>query len=619
MMEFLHALPGWARSVWLQQHFDTILGFFTQSDLSRYDYLGFNLIMTQSNAMKKEEFTTGENFAELFEESIKEERTEGSVVEGKVIDITNDFVTIDVGLKSEGKVPMKEFTSGDEGARVNVGDTVQVYIERLEGNNGMAQLSYEKALRQKAWSNLENNYKEGDTVDGVIFGRVKGGFTVDIGGVVAFLPGSQVDIRPVKDITPLLNIKQPFQILKMDYKQGNIVVSRRAIMEESRQEARDEMLSNITEGQTLEGTVKNITDYGAFIDLGSLDGLLHVTDISWSRISHPSEVLSLGQKLKVKVIKFNEETKRISLGMKQLEANPWDGIETRYPIGATCKGTVTNITDYGAFVEIEQGIEGLVHVSEISWSKNNVHPSKLLTIGQEVTAKVLDIDSAKHRISLGIKQCEENPWSEFAAKHPEGSVVEGEVKNLVDFGLFVGLEGGVDGLVHISDISWSEKPEEEAKQFKSGQKIQVKVLGVDVSKERISLGIKQLQEDPKQDAVKGLNKGAVVTCTVSAVREDGIEVDFDDCTGNFIRKADLARERVEQRPDRFAVGDRVDAKIISVDKNSLKVTLSIKALEVEEQKRAIAEYGSTDSGASLGDILGAALNSSSADKKGGKK
>jgi small subunit ribosomal protein S1 len=478
----------------------------------------------------------------------------------------------------------------------------------------MAQLSFEKAIRQRAWKNLEDNFKEGDTVDGTIFGRVKGGFTVDIGGVVAFLPGSQVDIRPVKDITPLLNVKQPFQILKMDHKQGNIVVSRRSILEESRQEARDEMLSNIVEGQVLEGIVKNITDYGAFIDLGSVDGLLHVTDISWSRISHPSEILTLGQKLNVKVIKYNEDTKRISLGIKQLESNPWQGVAEKYPAGSKCKGVVTNITDYGAFIELEQGIEGLVHVSEISWAKGNTHPSRLLAVGQEVQVKVLDMDTDKHRISLGIKQCEENPWNEFASKYPEGSIVEGEVRNQVDFGLFVGLEGGVDGLVHISDVSWSESPEEELKTFTSGQKISVKVLGVDVAKERISLGIKQLKDDPKQESIKGLKKGAVVTCTVSAVREEGIEVDYDGFVGNFIKRNELARERVEQRPDRFAVGDRVDAKIISIDKNSCKMSLSIKALEVEEQKRAIAEYGSTDSGASLGDILGAALNSSSEEK-----
>ncbi len=570
--------------------------------------------MTKSGAVKKEEFTTGENFAELFEESVKEERTEGSVVEGRVISIENDYVTIDVGLKSEGKVPMKEFTGAEDSITVKVGDLIDVYIERLEGQNGMAQLSYEKAVRQRAWKNLEDNFKEGDTVDGTIFGRVKGGFTVDIGGVVAFLPGSQVDIRPIKDITPLLNVKQPFQILKMDHKQGNIVVSRRSILEESRQEARDEMLSNIVEGQTLEGVVKNITDYGAFIDLGSVDGLLHVTDISWSRISHPSEVLTLGQKLNVKVIKYNEETKRISLGIKQLEQNPWQGVAAKYPTGSKHNGKVTNITDYGAFVELEQGIEGLVHVSEISWAKGNAHPSRLLAVGQEVKVQVLDMDTDKHRISLGIKQCEENPWSEFAAKHPEGTIVEGEVRNQVDFGLFVGLSGGVDGLVHISDVSWSESPEEELKKFTSGQKIQVKVLGVDVSKERISLGIKQLDEDPKQESIKGLQKGAVITCTVSAVREEGIELDYEGFAGNFIKRNDLARERVEQRPDRFAVGDRVDAKIISIDKNSCKMNLSIKALEVEEQKRAIAEYGSTDSGASLGDILGAALNSSSEDK-----
>lgn len=562
-----------------------------------------------------QEYDTKENFADLFEASLENEIQEGSVVTGKVIAVDNETARIDVGLKTEGKVLLKEFAVGSEKPSINIGDEVEVYLERMESNNGEASLSYEKALRQRSWDNLEKNYKEGDTVDGVIFGRVKGGFTVDVEGVIAFLPGSQVDIRPVKDISPLMDIKQPFQILKMDGKQGNIVVSRRSILEESRMEERSEMLSKISEGVVLEGTVKNITDYGAFVDLGSVDGLLHVTDISWSRISHPTEVLNIGQKINVKVIKFNEETKRISLGMKQLEGNPWEGISDRFPTNTKVTGRVTNITDYGAFVEISEGIEGLVHVSEISWVKNNSHPSKFFKVGEEIEVMVLDINSEKHRISLGVKQCSDNPWESFAASYPVGSILEGEVKNIVDFGLFVGLDKGLDGLVHISDLTWDENPEEEFNKFKVGDNIKVKVLSIDPGKERISLGSKQLTENPNAVSFDGLEKGARVTCVVSEVRDDGIEVMVNDSIKSFIKRNDLSQERVEQRPDRFAVGDKVDAKVISLDKKNSSAVLSIKALEVAEQQKAIQEYGSADSGASLGDILGAALGSSEAAKK----
>jgi small subunit ribosomal protein S1 len=561
-------------------------------------------------------FTTGESFEELFAQSIETEPKEGTLTKGRVVRIENDFVVIDAGLKSEGYVPKREFEIAKEADRLNVGDIVEVYIERLENREGKTVLSREKALREEAWERLEKIYEEGKNVNGTIFGRVKGGFTVDLQGVVAFLPGSQVDIRPIKDVGPLMNIEQPFQVLKMDRRQGNIVVSRRAIMEESRQEARDELLSQVSEGQVMEGIVKNITDYGAFIDLGSIDGLLHVTDISWSRINHPSEVLSLGQKIKVKIIKYNEETKRISLGMKQLETNPWQDIGAKFPIGSVLKGNVTNITDYGAFVELEPGIEGLVHVSEISWTKNNVHPRKLLSGGQEVKVKVLDIDPDKHRISLGIKQCEENPWQNFASKHNVGDVVEGEVKNLVDFGMFVGFEGDIDGLVHVSDVTWEGNAEEALKAHKPGDRIQAKILSYDPEKQRISLGIKQLAGDPAGELLSDLKKNATVTCVVTQVQEDGIEVSLKDgALTSFIKRADLSRDRVEQRPDRFAVNDRVDAKIVSVDKSGRKVTLSIKALEMDAHKKAIEEYGSTDSGASLGDILGAALDKSKAKKK----
>lgn len=562
-----------------------------------------------------DQFDMNENFAELFEEFMqKNQIAEGQVVKGRVAAIENGMVIVDVGLKAEGRIPLKEFGHA-KAQELKAGDDVEVYLERFENKNGEAVLSREKALREEAWERLEKLSEKGERVDGVIFGRVKGGFTVDLGGAVAFLPGSQVDIRPVRDISPLMNISQPFQILKMDRKRGNIVVSRRAVLEESRMEARAELLENVKEGQVLEGVVKNITDYGAFIDMGGIDGLLHVTDISWKRINHPSEVLNLGQTVKVIVTKFDQESKRISLGMKQLESNPWETISAKYPVGARIKGNVTNIADYGAFVEIEPGIEGLVHVSEMSWTKKNVHPSKIVSTSQEVLVEVLDIDAAKHRISLGMKQCEENPWNQFAALYQVGSAIEGEIKNITDFGLFVGLEGDIDGLVHHSDISWNEPGEEAIKAFKKGDMVKARVLAIDVEKERISLGIKQLGENPVAADMGELKKGDAVTCTVTKVQEDGIEVKVGDNLTTFIKKADLARERQEQRPERFAVGDRVDAKIASLDKNSGKISVSIKALEVENQKKAIAEYGSADSGASLGDILGAALSEAKKSKQ----
>lgn len=563
-------------------------------------------------------FEVTENFAELFEEYMQvNQLSEGQVVKGIVTAIENDIVIIDVGLKSEGRVPLKEFGHTAKADELKVGDTVEVYLERFENKHGETGLSREKALREEAWERLEKMSERAERVDGVIFGRVKGGFTVDLGGAVAFLPGSQVDIRPVRDISPLMNITQPFQILKMDRKRGNIVVSRRAVLEESRLEARAELLENVKEGQVLEGVVKNITDYGAFIDMGGVDGLLHVTDISWKRINHPSEVLSLGQTVTVVVTKFDEATKRISLGMKQLESNPWETIGVKYPVGSRITGQVTNITDYGAFVEIEAGIEGLVHVSEMSWTKKNVHPSKMVSTSQEVQVEVLDIDASKHRISLGMKQCEENPWTHFASAFTVGSEIEGEIKNITDFGLFVGLEGDIDGLVHHSDISWSESGEEAIKQYKKGETVKAKVLAIDVEKERISLGIKQLAENPLSGEIGEMKKNDTVTCTVTKVQEDGIEVKVGDNLSTFIKKADLSRDRQEQRPERYAVGDRVDAKVTSLDKASGKVAVSIKSLEVDNQKKAIAEYGSTDSGASLGDILGAAL--SEAEKKKAKK
>jgi small subunit ribosomal protein S1 len=557
-----------------------------------------------------------ESFAALLDQALgTASGLEGTVIKGIVLAVENDQVLIDVGLKSEGRVALKEFAAPGRPAEIKAGDTVEVYLERMEDKNGEAQLSREKARREEAWTQLEKSFQANERVTGVIFGRVKGGFTVDLNGAVAFLPGSQVDIRPVRDITPLLGSPQPFQILKMDRSRGNIVVSRRAVLEESRAEARSELVASLKEGQILQGVVKNITDYGAFVDLGGVDGLLHVTDIAWRRINHPSEALHIGQTVKVQVIRFNPETQRISLGMKQLEADPWEGVELKYPSGARYKGRVTNITDYGAFVELEPGVEGLVHVSEMSWTKKNVHPGKIVSTSQEVEVMVLDVDPQKRRISLGLKQTMANPWEAFVEKNPVGTELEGEVKNITEFGLFVGLPGEIDGMVHLSDLDWNKAGEEAINDYKKGDMVKVRVLDVDVEKERISLGIKQLASDPFESTLAGVKKGDVVTTTVTAINDGGIEVLLGDGMPGFIRKAELSRDRAEQRPDRFAVGEKVDAKITALDRATRKVTLSIKAREFEEEKKAMAEYGSSDSGASLGDILGAALGRRGATEK----
>jgi small subunit ribosomal protein S1 len=558
---------------------------------------------------------TGENmsFSALLDESFKGVKSfEGSVVEGTVVGVDDEFVTLDVGLKSEGRIPLREFSNGGIAAEIKIGDKVEVFIERMENKDGEAGLSREKARREESWVLLERQHKANERVTGVIFGRVKGGFTVDLTGAVAFLPGSQVDIRPVRDVGPLMGTPQPFLILKMDRARGNIVVSRRAVLEESRAEARTELVAGLKEGQELQGVVKNITDYGAFIDLGGVDGLLHVTDISWKRINHPSEVLQVGQTINVKIIRFNEESQRISLGIKQLDADPWQGVGDRFKPQQRYKGRVTNIADYGAFIELEDGIEGLVHVSEMSWTKKNVHPGKILSTSQEVEVMVLDVDVNKRRISLGLKQCGENPWIKFAEKFKVGSTIEGEIRNITEFGLFVGIGDQIDGMVHMSDLSWTESGEEAIKKYKKGDMITVKVLEIDGEKERVSLGVKQLSENPggsKSEAkasAGGVEKGSVVTCTVSAVTPGGIEVTVGDKFSGFIKKGDLSRERSEQRSDRFAVGEKVDAKVIKSDRSG-KLELSIKAREIDEDKAAMAEYGSSDSGASLGDILGAAL------------
>lgn len=567
---------------------------------------------------------TTEDFEAMLEESFGPEgKFDGKVVTGTIIEIDKESATIDIGLKAEGRIPLKEFSAHGQAAELKVGDTVEVFVERIENAKGEAMLSREKARREEAWTVLEKSYENEERVNGVIFGRVKGGFTVDLSGAVAFLPGSQVDVRPIRDVTPLMNIEQPFQILKMDRKRGNIVVSRRAILEETRAEQRTEIIANLAEGKTVEGIVKNITDYGAFVDLGGIDGLLHVTDISWKRINHPSDILNIGDTIDVQIIRLNPETQRISLGMKQLTEDPWETITKKYPIGTKLTGRITNITDYGAFVELDDGVEGLVHVSEMSWVKKNVHPGKIVSSSQEVKIMVLEIDSEKRRISLGLKQCMDNPWLSFSDKYPVGTQIEGEVKNITEFGLFVGLGDEMDGMVHLSDLDWSKSGDQAIAEYKKGDVVKAVILDVDTDKERISLGIKQLSGDPVE-AISGLKKGGTVTCTVTVVTENGLEVTIGEDAGMkaFIRRSDLSRDRSEQRPERFSVGDKLDAKVTTLDKKARKVNLSIKQLEISEEKEAVAQYGSSDSGASLGDILGAALaNAAPAaeEKKAAKK
>ena len=532
---------------------------------------------------------------------------ENTVVNGTIIAIEAGQAIIDIGYKMEGRVDVREFTTAaNKDGELKIGDQVEVYLERVENAKGEAVVSREKARREEAWDKLEKAAKTEERVDGIIFGKVKGGFTVDLDGAIAFLPGSQVDVRPIKDTMPLMNVPQPFQVLKMDRKRGNIVVSRRAVLEESRAEQRAELVGNLAEGNTVDGIVKNITDYGAFVDLGGLDGLLHVTDIAWKRINHPSEVLTLGDSIKVQIIKVNKETNRISLGMKQLEEDPWSEVEARFPLGSNQKGTVTNITDYGAFVELDAGVEGLVHVSEMSWTKKNVHPGKILSTSQEVEVMVLELDKEKRRVSLGLKQIQGNPWQNFAQSNTVGSVLEVEIKNITEFGLFVGLGNDIDGMIHLSDLSWEKSGEEALKEHKKGDLVKAKVTDIDVEKERIALSIKALERDPFDEVSKTIKKGSTITAIVSKVDEAGIEVDCDGVKG-FIKRSDLSRDRNEQRPERFSEGDKIDAKVVNLDKSSRKMNLSIKALELAEEKEAVEQYGSTDSGASLGDILGAAL------------
>src|ERR687891_868202 len=547
--------------------------------------------MTQAQTAN-EQMPPTDDFAAMLDESFRaSDRIEGSVMTGTVIAIDNEDAVVDVGLKAEGRVPLKEFSTPGHPVEVEVGDRVEVYVERFETRTGETLLSRDKARREESWNKLEQAFNDTAKVQGSIFGRVKGGFAVDLGGAVAFLPGSQVDIRPVRDVTPLLNKEEPFQILKMDRRRGNIVVSRRAVLEESRAEQRNELLSTLKEGQVLKGVVKNITDYGAFVDLGGVGGLIHGTDISWRRVNHPSEVLSVGQTVDVQVIRFNRETQRISLGMKQLEADPWDGVDLKYPVGTRFKGRVTNITDYGAFVELEPGVEGLVHVSEMSWTKKNIHPGKIVSTSQEVEVVVLEIDSQKRRVSLGLKQTQGNPWENFARTHPNGTQVEGEIKNITEFGLFVGLDGDIDGMVHLSDLDWNRSGEDAIQDYRKGDVVKAVVTDVDIEKERISLSIKAVGGDPFADAVAGVKRGDIVTVTVTSIEDGGIEVEYDGMK-SFIRRSDLSRDRSEQRPERFTRGDHVDARVVSIDSKARKLGLSIKAREIAEEKEAVEQYGS---------------------------
>ena len=553
------------------------------------------------------ESTSMEEFEALLNESFEMDTPkEGTVVKGKVIAIEAGQAIIDVGYKMEGRVDIKEFANPGETAEIAPGDEVEVFLRQVENARGEAVISREMARREEAWDRLEKAYADEERVEGAIFGRVKGGFTVDLGGAVAFLPGSQVDVRPVRDAGPLMGLKQPFQVLKMDRRRGNIVVSRRAILEESRAEQRAEVIAKLNEGDVVDGVVKNITEYGAFVDLGGVDGLLHVTDMAWRRVNDPKEILTIGETVKVQVIKVNKETHRISLGMKQLQEDPWDAVSGKYPLDSVHTGRVTNITDYGAFVELEAGVEGLVHVSEMSWTKKNVHPGKIVSTSQEVEIMVLEIDTVKRRVSLGLKQTMRNPWEVFAESHPEGTQVEGEVKNITEFGLFVGLEGEIDGMVHLSDLTWEGRGEDMIGDFRKGDMVKAVVTEVDTDKERISLSIKAVDGDPFAETIDGVKRGSIITVEVTAIEEGGIEVDYEGMK-SFIRRSDLSRDRSEQRPERFGVGDKLDVRVTNIDAKSRRLGLSIKAREIAEEKEAVEQFGSSDSGASLGDILGAAL------------
>ena len=558
-----------------------------------------------------------ENFSELLEQSLSEFKyKEGQIIKGTVLSIINDTVVVDVGLKAEGRIPIKEFHSPGEEHSVKVGDKYDVYLEKLENKEGEALLSRERARKEESWSNLEKQQNQKEQVTGVITGRVKGGFAVDINGAVAFLPGSQVDLKPIKDISPLLNKPQPMIILKMDKLRGNIVVSRRVLLEESRKADRSKLLSDINEGDKLKGIVKNITDYGVFVDLGGMDGLIHVTDISWERVNHPSEIFKIGEDIEVIVIKYDKENNRISLGLKQLTEDPWKNVEDIYKVGTKIRSKITSIADYGAFIELEKGVEGLIHTSEMSWVNKNINPNSILKIGEKVEVIILEIDNSKRRISLGLKQCTDNPWKIFASTKKVGDIAEGDIKNITDFGIFVGLTEELDGLIHASDISWEDSSSKAIEKYKIGEKVKFKILDIDIEKERVSLGIKQLKKNfIKED--KFINK--TMTCVIEKIDEDKMIVSFEKDFKGFVKKSNLAKVKTEQNTSRFAVGEKIDAKVLKKITKDDTYELSIKDLEIQEEKEALKEYGSSSSGASIGDIIGAALEEDKKKSKDEKK
>lgn len=561
------------------------------------------------------------SFAEMLEESLAgKDSLEGKVVLGTIVGIKNDKAVIDVGLKSEGRLFLDDIKALKGTDTVEVGDTLEVFVERYEDKNGEPILSIERAKKEAVWKDLEKRLESGEIVEGIITGRTKGGFAVDINGTMAFLPGSQVDLRLVKDITPLLNLKQPFKILKMDKARNNIVVSRRAVLEAARNETRAEVISKLEEGMIVDGVVKNITDYGVFVDIGGIDGLLHVTDMSWKRVASPSDLVKVGDNVRVQVIKFNKDSGRISLGMKQLVESPWENIEKKYIVGQQYKGKVVNVTDYGAFIELEDCIEGMAYMSELSWLRKNVQPSKVVNVGDVVDAMVLEVNPQKRKISLGLKQCQPNPWQEFAEEHPVGTKLDGIVKNITEFGIFVGVNDVLDGMVHMSDVSWNDgSNEDKSKQLEKGQKIEVVVLDVNPEKERINLGIKQLENDPYAEAASSTKKGDVVVAEVKKIQTAGVDVVLENGLNGFIKRGDISSEKGKQRADVLAVGEKVEAVVLGVEKGSRRVNLSIKALEIQREKEALEQFGSTDSGASLGDILGAAFEKKEEEEKNESK
>lgn len=536
------------------------------------------------------------SFAELFEGSEQTQQAKpGDVVKGTVVRVDNDFVWVDASLKSEAQIPAEQFKNAAGEITAKVGDQVDVVLENVEDGFGCTVLSREKAKRHESWANLEKSYNDQATVIGVIDGKVKGGFTVSVDGIRAFLPGSLVDVRPVRDTTHLEGKEVEFKVIKLDQKRNNVVVSRKAVIESENSADSEQLFENLEEGQIVEGTVKNLTDYGAFVDLGGVDGLLHITDMAWKRVKHPSEVVEVGQTIKVKVLKFDRERRRVSLGLKQLGEDPWIAIATRYPVNTEIEGVVTNLTEYGCFVEIEEGVEGLVHVTEMDWTNKNVHPSKVVNVGDKVKVKVLEIDEERRRISLGLKQCKPNPWKLFDENHKKGDRVTGKIKSITDFGIFIGLEGGIDGLVHLTDLSHTESSEDAAAKFKKGDEITAVVLQVDADRERISLGVKQLEEDPfSRYAGDPAKKGKVVTGTVKSVDARGAVIELEEGVEGYIRASDAARDRVEDATTVFAVGDQVEAKFVSVDRKNHQIILSVRAKDEAEEKAAIENLNKTN-------------------------